>query len=88
MYVMLTKKGPICFADTTINEFPSAEDLVDITMLAAENLKNLNIVPRVALLSYSNFGSSSLSEAKKVKEAVDILHTRYPDLIVDGEVQS
>ncbi len=88
MYVMLTKKGPICFADTTINEFPSAEDLVDITMLAAENLKNLNIVPRVALLSYSNFGSSSLSEAKKVKEAVDILHTRYPDLIVDGEVQA
>ncbi len=88
MYVMLTKKGPICFADTTINEFPTAEDLVDITMLAAENLKNLNIVPRVALLSYSNFGSSSLSEAKKVKDAVDILHTRYPDLIVDGEVQA
>ncbi len=87
MYVMLTKKGPICFADTTINEFPSAQDLVDITMLAAENLSSLNIKPRVAMLSYSNFGSSSLDEAKKVQEAVGILHERYPDLIVDGEVQ-
>jgi malate dehydrogenase (oxaloacetate-decarboxylating)(NADP+) len=87
MYVMLTKRGPICFADTTINEFPSAEDLVDITLLAAEKLRNLNIKPRVAMLAYSNFGSSNLNEAKKVKEAVQILHERYPDLIVDGEVQ-
>ncbi|MBL7765069.1 MAG: NADP-dependent malic enzyme [Chitinophagaceae bacterium] len=87
MYVMLTKRGPICFADTTINEFPNAQDLVDITMLAAEHLRNLNITPRVAMLSYSNFGSSNLSEAKKVKEAVDLLHTQQPNLIVDGEVQ-
>jgi malate dehydrogenase (oxaloacetate-decarboxylating)(NADP+) len=87
MYVMLTKKGPICFADTTINEFPTAQDLVDITLLAADNLKNLNIKPRVAMLSYSNFGSSSLTEATKVKEAVRILHENHPDIVVDGEVQ-
>ncbi len=87
MYVMLTKRGPICFADTTINEFPTAQDLVDITLLAAENVRNLNIQPRVAMLSYSNFGSSSLAEAKKVKEAVNILHQKHPEIIVDGEVQ-
>lgn len=87
MYVMLTKRGPICFADTTINEFPTAQELVDITLLAAEKLRNLNITPRVAMLSYSNFGSSNLSEAKKVREAVDILHDKHPDIIVDGEVQ-
>lgn len=88
MYIMLTRKGPICFADTTINEFPTANDLVEITLLAAEKIKNLNITPRVAMLSYSNFGSSNLSEAKVVKEAVDYLHQNHPELIVDGEVQA
>jgi malate dehydrogenase (oxaloacetate-decarboxylating)(NADP+) len=87
MYVMLTKRGPICFADTTINEFPNAQDLVDITLLASENLKNMNITPRVAMLSYSNFGSSQLAGAKKVREAVAILHEKHPELIVDGEIQ-
>lgn len=88
MYLMLTKKGPICFADTTINEFPTANDLVEITLLAAEKIQNLNIKPRVALLSYSNFGSSNLSESKIVREAVDYLHQHHPDLIVDGEIQA
>lgn len=87
MYIMLTKRGPICFADTTINEFPTAQELVDITVLAAEKVKSLNIKPRVALLSYSNFGSSDLSEAKKMKEAVRLLHAQHPDIIVDGEIQ-
>lgn len=87
MYIMLTKRGPICFADTTVNEFPTAEELVDITIMAAENLKSLNITPRVAMLSYSNFGSSNLTEAQKMKEATKILHEKYPDLCVDGEVQ-
>lgn len=87
MYVMLTKRGPICFADTTINEFPTSQDLVDITLLAADNLRNLNIKPRVAMLCYSNFGSSNLNEAKKVKEAVSILHEKHPEIIVDGEIQ-
>ncbi len=88
MYLMLTKKGPICFADTTINENPSARDLVDITLLAAQSMKSINIKPCVAMLSYSNFGSSSLPEAKKVREAVEILHREHPDLVVDGEIQA
>jgi malate dehydrogenase (oxaloacetate-decarboxylating)(NADP+) len=88
MYLMLTKKGPICFADTTVNEFPTASDLVEITLLAAEKIRNLNITPRVAMLSYSNFGSSNLTEAKIVREAVDLLHQLHPELIVDGEVQA
>ncbi len=87
MYVMLSKRGPICFADTTINEFPSAEDLVDITVLASNSLKSLNLKPRVAMLSYSNFGSSDLPEARKVKKAVQLLHEQHPDLVVEGEVQ-
>ncbi|MCC7030941.1 MAG: NADP-dependent malic enzyme [Chitinophagaceae bacterium] len=88
MYLMLTKKGPICFADTTVNEFPTASDLVEITLLAAEKIRNLNITPRVAMLSYSNFGSSNLTEAKIVREAADLLHQLHPELIVDGEVQA
>lgn len=87
MYIMLTKKGPICFADTTVNEFPTANELVDITLLAAKGLRNLNITPRVAMLSYSNFGSSNLSEANKMREATAILHRDHPEMIVDGEVQ-
>ena len=88
MYVMLTKRGPICFADTTINEFPSTEDLVGITLLAAEKLKSINMTPRIAMLSYSNFGASTLEESRKIKEAVSILHKNYPELIVDGEIQA
>lgn len=88
MYTMLTHHGPICFADTTINEFPSAEDLVDITLSCVHALRNLNIQPRVAMLSYSNFGSSNLQEAKKVQKAVDILHRQHPEIIVDGDIQA
>lgn len=87
MYIVLTSRGPICFADTTINEFPTAEELVDITLMAAEQVRNLNITPRVAMLSYSNFGSSNLSEARKMKKATELLHRHHPELCVDGEVQ-
>ncbi len=87
MYAVLTKKGPICYADTTITEFPTAEELVDITLQASASLKSLNITPRVAMLSYSNFGSSDLPEAKKVRKAVKILHDQHPDIQVEGEVQ-
>jgi len=88
MYVMLTKKGPICFADTTINEFPTAEELVDISLMVADQLKSLNLAPRIAMLSYSNFGSSSLPEAKKVQKAIEILHRDHPHIQVEGEVQA
>lgn len=87
MYILLTKKGPICFADTTVNEFPTARELADITLLAAEKVRALNITPRVAMLSYSNFGSSNLSEAVKMRDATAILHKEHPELCVDGEVQ-
>ncbi len=87
MYLMLTKKGPVCFADTTINENPTADELVDITRLTARVVSHFNVNPKVAMLSYSNFGSSNLDEARKVRDAVNILNEKYPELSVDGEVQ-
>jgi malate dehydrogenase (oxaloacetate-decarboxylating)(NADP+) len=88
MYIMITKSGPIFFADTTVNVNPTVEDLIDITLLAAEAVKKLNIVPKIAMLSYSNFGSSESDETKKVREAVAYLHEHHPDIIVDGEMQA
>jgi malate dehydrogenase (oxaloacetate-decarboxylating)(NADP+) len=88
MYLMLTKQGPIFLADTTVNIEPCAEDLVDITNIVAKSVKKFNITPRVAMLSYSNFGSSETKSAINVREAVRILHERCPDLIVDGEMQA
>jgi len=88
MYIMMTKSGPIFFADTTININPTAEDIVEITLLTAKAVKQFNIVPRIALLSYSNFGSSNTESAKKMRDAVNILHATHPDLIVDGEIQA
>ncbi len=87
MYIMSTDKGPLFFADTTINMDPTPEELVDITLLAAQKVRNLNIEPRIALLSYSNFGSARGKDADKAREAVAILHEEHPDLIVDGDVQ-
>jgi malate dehydrogenase (oxaloacetate-decarboxylating)(NADP+) len=88
MYIIVNKKGPFFFADTTININPTAEELVDITLLTASAVRKFGIVPRVALLSYSNFGSSDGEESKKMRKAVAILHEKYPDLIVDGELQA
>ncbi len=88
MYIMMTKKGPFFFADTTVNINPSVEDLVDITLLTARTVKEFNITPRIAMLSYSNFGSTENEETKKIHDAVKILHEKYPDLIVDGDFQA
>jgi malate dehydrogenase (oxaloacetate-decarboxylating)(NADP+) len=88
MYIMVTKQGPFFFADTTMNLNPSAQDLVDITVLTANTVKQFNIVPRIAMLSYSNFGSSEGEVPEKVREAVSLLHTHYPGMIVDGEMQA
>lgn len=88
LYLMITKKGPYFFADTTMNVNPTAEELVEITLLAAETIKKLNIIPRIAMLSYTNFGSVPGSVPDKVKNAVKILHKNYPGLIVDGEIQA
>lgn len=87
MYLLLTKKGPLFLADTTVNFNPTAEELADITLMVAKEVKNFNLVPRVAMLSYSNFGSSDSAEAKLVAEAVKIVKQRNPSLIVDGEMQ-
>ncbi|MBK7310430.1 MAG: NADP-dependent malic enzyme [Sphingobacteriaceae bacterium] len=88
LYVMITKKGPYFFADTTMNADPTAEELVDIAVLTANTVKQFNITPRIAMLSYSNFGSADGEVPKKVSKAVSILHKNYPGLIVDGDIQA
>lgn len=88
MYLLLTKRGPIFLADTTVNFNPNAEELADIAMMVAKEVRNFNITPRIAMLSYSNFGSSDSPEAKIVAEATRILKQRNPSLIVDGEMQA
>lgn len=87
MYLLLTKKGPLFLADTTVNFHPTAEQLADITMMVAKEVRNFNLTPRIAMLSYSNFGSSDSPEARLVAEATRILKQRNPSLIVDGEMQ-
>ncbi|MBX2841593.1 MAG: NADP-dependent malic enzyme [Flammeovirgaceae bacterium] len=89
MYLMLTKKGPVFFADTTIIPKPTVEELVDITRLTAESVKKgFNIEPRVAMLSYSNFGTSDDEEVRTVRKAVEVLRKEDPELVVDGEIQA
>ena len=87
MYIMLTKKGPLFLADTTVNFNPTAEELADITLLVAKEVKSLGITPRIAMLSYSNFGSSDTPEAVTVRNARAIVKQKNPSLVVDGEVQ-
>ena len=88
MYLMLTKRGPLFLADTTVNFNPTAEELAEITLMVAKEVRHFNIVPRIAMLSYSNFGSSNSPEAKLVAEARKIIKQRSPALIVDGEMQA
>jgi len=88
MYIMLTKKGPLFLADTTVNFNPSAEELADIAQLSAREVRSFGIVPRIAMLSYSNFGSSNTPEANTMREAREIVKQREPSLIVDGEMQA
>jgi len=88
MYLLLTKKGPLFLADTTVNFHPTAEELADITLLVAREVQNFNLTPRVAMLSYSNFGTSDSPEARLVAEARAIVKQKNPTLIVDGEMQA
>jgi malate dehydrogenase (oxaloacetate-decarboxylating)(NADP+) len=87
MYILLTKRGPLFLADTTINFNPTAEELAEITLLTAKEVKQFNIVPRIAMLSYSNFGSSNSTEAILVRKARELVKAKDPSLICDGEVQ-
>lgn len=88
MYMMLTAKGPVFFGDTTVNENPSAQELADITILLDKAIRRFNVKPHIALLSYSNFGSSDGEVATKVREAARILHEKAPEIVVDGDIQA
>ncbi|SFW81012.1 NADP-dependent malic enzyme [Chitinophaga sancti] len=88
MYIINTKRGPLFLADTTVNFNPTAEELAEITLLVAEEVKQFNITPRIAMVSYSNFGSSPTPEAQLVARAREIVKMREPSLIVDGEIQA
>ena len=88
MYIMLTKKGPLFFADTTLNFNPTEDELIDITLLTEKALHLFNIKPRIAMLSYSNFGSSLSKEANLVRNAVARIKQMRPDLVIDGEIQA
>ncbi len=88
MYLMNTKRGPIFLADTTINFNPTAEELADITELVAKEVSHFGIKPRIAMLSYSNFGSSDGEEAKLVAKATQLVKQKNPTLVVDGEIQA
>ena len=87
MYIMFTKRGPLFLADTTINFNPTAEELAEITLLVAKEVKQFNIKPHIAMLSYSNFGSSDSPEANLVRKAREIVKLKDPTLTCDGEVQ-
>ena len=87
MYMMMTKRGPVFFGDTTVNVDPTAEELVDLTVLLDHAVRKFNIQPRIALLSYSNFGSNDGIVPEKVRRAVKILHAQHPDILVDGDLQ-
>jgi malate dehydrogenase (oxaloacetate-decarboxylating)(NADP+) len=86
--IMNTKRGPLFLSDTAINPNPSAEELAKIALMTAKTVRLFGIEPVIAMISFSNFGSSSHESAIKVRQAVKILHENFPDLIVDGEIQT
>lgn len=87
MYMIFTKKGPLFLADTTVNFNPTAEELAEITLLVAKELRQFNIEPNIAMLSYSNFGSSNSPEANLVRRAREIVKEKNPTLVCEGEIQ-
>ncbi len=88
MYIMLSKKGTLFFADCTVNPVPSVDELVDISKLAHNAVKKFNRNPRMALLSYSNFGSASGEVPSKMAAVRDRLKKEFPYMVVDGEIQA
>ncbi len=88
MYILLTRRGPVFFADCSVTVNPTSEDLLEITALTAKAVQNLNIQPRIAMVSYSNFGSTRGEEPETVSRAVAMLKEKYPGMIVDGEMQA
>lgn len=86
--LMLTKQGPMFLADTTINENPSAKDLAKIAQMTGKFASMFGMKPNIAMLSYSNFGSSNSETSKKIREAVSYIHRYFPDVVIDGEIQA
>jgi malate dehydrogenase (oxaloacetate-decarboxylating)(NADP+) len=88
LYMLIIKRKIYLLADATVNIEPTAEDLAEMARLAAARARRLDVEPRVALLSFSNFGSAPHPSSDKVRRAVEIVHAAEPDLIVDGEMQA
>ena len=88
MYMMLLKNGVKFFADATVNIDPDAETLADTAIQVADAARAFEVMPRIAMISFSNFGSAPHPESKKMAEAVDIVRRLRPDLEIDGEVQA
>ena len=88
MYIIMSKQGPLFFADTTVNIDPSSEDLVDIVRLIHKTVTKLQIKPRIAMLSYSNFGSAKGKTVTNIQKALQKLNTENPEILVDGEMQA
>jgi len=88
MYLMMTNKGPVFIGDPTVNVDPTVDELIDITVLIDHSVRQFNIKPRIAVLSYSNFGSNEGPIPFKTRETVRKLHERYPDMVVDGDMQA
>lgn len=88
LYIMVFKNDVMFFADTTVNIEPNEEELAEIAICCAEFAKRMDIEPRIAMLSFSNFGSTRHPLAEKVRKAVEIVKRRAPDLIIDGEMQA
>jgi malate dehydrogenase (oxaloacetate-decarboxylating)(NADP+) len=86
MTLMIITQGSYFLADTHVTPDPSSEELAEMTVMAAENVRRFGIEPKVALLSHSNFGTTDYDAAVKVREAVRLLHERYPELDVEGEM--
>ncbi len=88
MYILMSRFGPLFLADTTVNFNPNVEEIVEIAELVAKEVEKFNIKPRIALLTYSNFGSADGEDAIKMRRAVELLKAKHPDMIVDGEMQA
>jgi malate dehydrogenase (oxaloacetate-decarboxylating)(NADP+) len=88
MYLLLSKQGPLFFSDTTINFSPSVADIVEITELTSEAVERFNLKPKIAMLSYSNFGSADGEDALKMRAATAILKDKHVDWVIEGEMQA
>lgn len=88
MYILLSRFGPLFLADTSVNFNPTADEIVEIAELAAIEVEKFNIKPRIALLTYSNFGSADGDDAIKMRQAVEMLKAKHPTMVVDGEMQA